>query len=81
MPAHQNIFQDTHMAEKLDILKCARDSPLCDLMRLQGDDVLTFQQNVPAIGFIQRINDIKNGGLAGAIRPDQRKNFSFAYFE
>ena len=44
-------------------------------------DVLPVDQHAPAIGGNQPHDDVKAGGFAGSVRPQQANNFTLFYME
>ena len=73
------IVQYAQLFKETDILECSGDSILADIYRFLSRDILSVQKNFSAVRFIHTCQQVKNRGLACAVRSDQTVQFFFFY--
>src|SRR5471032_2347437 len=69
--ADHDVFQRRHLAEQTDVLEGAGDAGLGHFMRRGRRIRLAGQLESARVRLIQAGDDVEEGGLAGAVRPDQ----------
>jgi hypothetical protein len=71
MQAHQNVFQDGHLAKKTDILKRPADAGTKNFVRRQPDNRTARKSNFTLVGPVKPRENVKKRCLTRAIRTNQ----------
>ena len=79
--ADENVFQHGHTGEEADILEGTCDAEIDDLIRLLAFDGGAVQDDIPFGHLIHAGDQVENGGLAGAVWPDDAEDLPFVYME
>ena len=66
-----DIVEDAHARKRLHHLEGAADTKPGDAKRGQAIDALACKRDLARVGRLHPGDDIDQGGLAGAVRPDQ----------
>ena len=69
--AHEDVFNDRHLAKELDILESARHAGSSNLRRGAAGEGLAFEGDGAASGFVDAGEHIHHGALARAVGSDQ----------
>ena len=75
MAPDHDVFQGAHGVEQADILERTRNAGAGHLVHRRGLVLLAVELKAPGIRGVQPRHHIKEGGLAGAIGPDQAVDF------
>ncbi len=75
MEGHAHIIKGAQTGEETDVLKGSRNASFGDLIRPQTDEGNTLEPDVAFRGLIDAGDQIKHGGFAGAVWPDQTDQF------
>src|SRR5664279_2400573 len=75
MPADKQILQNRHLRKQFTVLERARDAKPCDLVRRSSDYIFTAEKD-GALAAINAANTVQHAGFSGAVRADQRQQFS-----
>src|SRR6516164_8428242 len=70
MRANEYVLHYRHIGEKTQILECARDAALDDQMWREAGHVLACEFHSPSIGKREPGDQIEEGRLPRAVRPD-----------
>ena len=74
--AQQQILEHRGVLEQLDVLEGARDAPPGDLVRGYPGDVLVAEDEAAVGGVVDARDQVEDGGLARAVRPDDREHLA-----
>jgi hypothetical protein len=66
----RDVLLHCHVEEEAQGLERAGDPEAGDLVRLESDDALPFEDDVADVGPVDAGDEVEEGGLAGAVRPD-----------
>src|SRR5215210_123827 len=72
MLADEDVLERGHGGEQPDVLERPGDAPLGDPVRPQLRDVPPLERDDPGRGPVEAGEHVEEGGLAGAVRPDDR---------
>ena len=72
LPRYPEVVGDGELVEYAFDLQRALDAKPADLMGLEAGNVLAIEKYAPAADGQQSRNEIEEGRLAGAVRPDDR---------
>src|SRR5580765_312454 len=76
MTANHDVVEHRHVAEKREILKRPADTDGRAPVRRKTGDVFTLEQYAAARGHVAAGDAVQKGGLAGAVRPDDREKLA-----
>lgn len=76
VPADHDVFDHGLPGEKMGALKGSRQTAARDLVDPQPRHVLSRQFHMPLLGAVEPGGHVQKRGLAGAVRPDDRKQFA-----
>ena len=79
MPAQLDIVQHRHVGEQLHILKSSRYAQRGYFVGFEVGDVATFKYDAAAFRLVKTVDAVEQAGLAGPVRPDDRKNLTMLY--
>jgi len=71
-----HVLEHRLVAEQPDVLECPRHAKPRHAMRGETGNGLSLEQHLPAARRKHGGDDVEQGGLAGAIRPDHAMNGS-----
>ena len=74
MSADKHIVENGKMLKERDVLECAPDPKLGDAMRRTVEDRAAFKEDIAARRRVEPAQAIEQGGLTGAVRPDESEN-------
>ncbi len=72
MLRHQQVLNNRHLTEQANVLKSAHHAHPGDLLAGQAFQMLLAQLNGAAGRLVEAGQAVENGGLARAVRADQR---------
>src|SRR5205085_11100382 len=72
--AEEQVLEHGRVLEQLDVLERARDSAPRDLVRRHARDVLVAEDEPPAVRIVDPRDQVEDGRLARAVRPDDRED-------
>ena len=70
MLADEQVLHHAQIVEETDVLKGPRHPRRDDLMGRPPADLETLEANAPAVRRDEARDQVEQGGLAGAVRPD-----------
>ena len=76
VPAQHDVVEHGHAGEQRDVLERARDAECGDLRRARMGDVAAFEGDGAAGRAVEARDHVEQGGLAGAIRTDDRHDLA-----
>ena len=76
-----NVLEHGHLAEQARDLEGAAEAEMRALERRQPVDALPVEADTPAVGAHHPGDQVERGGLAGAVRPDQRGDRALLHVE
>jgi hypothetical protein len=69
--ADQDVVENSHRADQLDVLERARDPATRDAVNRRAQQAPPVEAELTRVGLVQARDDVEERRLAGAIRPDQ----------
>ena len=69
--ADDDVVEHAHPFEEDDVLERPRDPDACDLVRRPAQEVDLLEADASGFGAVQPRDDVEQGRLPGAVRPDQ----------
>jgi hypothetical protein len=75
--AEQQVVEHGHLREQLDVLERAGNPQLGDLVGTQTLDALALPADVADLRDVHLADRVEDRRLAGAVRPDDRKQLTF----
>jgi hypothetical protein len=81
MRADQNVVQNGHRPEELDVLERARDAAPDHAVRRRSQQALAGERERAGIGLVQARDDVEQRRLAGPVRPDQADDLPLLYVQ
>ncbi len=76
--ARHDIVERRHTVEQCDVLKGPRDTLIGDLMRFHRTTLGAVEPNFALLRMIKPVDHIQHRGLACAVRPNDRPDFTLA---
>ena len=70
-----DVLEDRELRKQADVLECARDAALRDLVRLEADDALALKRDRARRRLIDARQHVEGRRLAGAVRADEADEF------
>ena len=77
--AHEHVFLHRHLVEEADVLEGARDAHLVDLHHAEARRVVAVDQDGATRGCVDVGQQVEDGGLAGAVGPDEARDLRAAH--
>jgi hypothetical protein len=71
-----DVIEDGHLRPKAYVLESPGNSGSRNLMGKESHEVLPFDLYLPMGGTVNAADEIEDGCLSGAVRPDKAKEFS-----
>src|SRR5439155_20564621 len=81
MKRDPHVVKDRQGRKEPDILEGSRDALLGDLIRLSSHNGASSKTDLAFGGPIHAGDEVEDGGLAGAIRPDETDQFALAHLQ
>jgi hypothetical protein len=81
MLSHEDVFENGHFGEKLNILKRSCHPELSYVVRRKTGDINAVKKNVTLVGPVYPTDDVEHRCLSGAVRTDQGKNLPLLHVE
>ena len=79
--ADEDVLEDGHRREELDVLERARDAPAHDLVRRRAEQALAVERDLARLGPVEARDDVEGGRLAGAVGADQAGDLALLHRE
>ena len=79
--AHDHVVPHRHAAERPELLERPADAPAIDLVRPQPAQDLARQADLAALGAVKARDDVEQGRLPGAVRPDHADDLTRGHVE
>ena len=79
MGADPDIVQHRKIGKQCDVLEGASDADFGDPVRRALQDAPALHQNVAGARLVEPAQAIEEGGLAGAVRPDQAEDLALMH--
>src|SRR5215207_4938024 len=76
MPGNEDVLERSHVVEKADVLKGTGHAERRDFVRRQTDSRPTVEVDAAGGRLVDAGEDVEEGRLAGAVRPDQADDLS-----
>ena len=76
--AHEHVLEHAHVRERLGDLVGAAQAQAADVLPRRVRDVLALELDPARVGPIHAGDEVEEGRLAGAVRPDDAQRFAFA---
>src|ERR1700678_2562087 len=74
--ARQDVVEGGHPSKQRKILEGARNAALCRGIRPHAVSDLSLERDAARLRLVEAVDDVEHGGLAGAVRADDRKNLT-----
>jgi hypothetical protein len=81
MTPDHDVLDDRHAREDVRALECAGDAGARDLVHRAPGDVFAVQLDAPALRPVEAAQAVHQGGLAGAVGADHRKQLVVAHLD
>src|SRR5262249_51054841 len=72
--ADEDVLEDGHRPEELDVLERPRDALADDARRRLAQERRAVERHRPRVRRVEPGDDVERGGLAGAVRADQPRD-------
>ena len=79
--ADPNVVQHRKIGKQRDVLEGSADADFGDPVRRTRQDARAFHENVAGARLVEPAQAIEQGGLAGAIGPDQAEDLALMHVE
>ena len=73
---HQHVLEDAHVGERLGDLERAPNAVTAPILPRQMRDVAALEDDSTVVGPIDAADQVEQGRLAGAVRPDDAQRFA-----
>ena len=81
MPSYLDIIQHTQRIKQIDVLICPGNAPAVNLIGLQPLNTPILEQDIPAGQGMDTADQVKQGGLTGAVGTYQAKDGAVLHFK
>ena len=81
MQADEDVVEHAQRAEHLRVLERARDAAARDRVRREIEQALAGERHAAGIRPVEPGEDVEDGGLAGAVGPDQPEDLALRHLE
>ena len=81
MGADPDVVEHRQIGEQRDVLEGAADADFGDPVRRARQDAPALDQNVAGARLVEPGEAVEQGGLAGAVRPDQAEDCALVHVE
>ena len=71
VPADEDVLEDAHRAEEVDVLERPCDPAAHDPVRRSAQEVLAVELHRPGVGRVEPRDHVEDGRLARPVGPDQ----------